>query len=285
MFKLFDNTEVSVPDLTIEEFSEQHSKMSVVSTEAIEDFFYKTKDVFSSTKDRLFNSEIEKVAIDATSSKYEVTNITKRVPFKDVAYEIVTTPERFKGQYTNYVKDLISVSNEMIPDTIKLLETLKMAVASFINEYSSNGVLSIYGVAYGKTLEDKRLAKLKLISKYFPNTKTTSKANVKDVIRNNNDLLSIYSDVPKLSSLVSEDHLKQLTKLSKEVSEMVDVLIEQNSSSGILINNSEAKKDLVTLIQTGASSVEFCGYLYANSLQFYTSVKSLGDVYIRAGNR
>ena len=79
--------------------------------------------------------------------------------------------------------------------------------------------------------------------------------------------------------------MQDITRLSKEVAEMVDLLIEQNGKSGILLRNDEAKKDLVEMIATGAKSVSLVGYLYANTMYLYKALESLSSAVIAVGNR
>lgn len=284
MGKLFNQEDVTLPKTSMEEFVSFHKHSQTVATEAIKDFFSQTKDVFSNAIDRLDSSK-EKAMIDASSSKYEVINISKRIETAHIAHELVTIPERFKGLYIPYLEDLIKVSEDVIPDTIKLLENIKLAVAGFVNEYSENEVLTVYGMAYAKTSEGKRIKHQKNLSKYFPSSKTVAKTNVKDIIRNSTDIKTIFDKLPILSMAISEDRLEAIQKLTKDVSEMVDILIEQNTSSGIMTKNTGAKKDLVDLLHIGAKNVEFCGYLHANVLQLYSSIKALSDVYIKVGNR
>lgn len=285
MSKLFSQEEVLFPSISTEDFVSYHKVTKVVATEAVKDFFSQVKDTLANGYDRLLDPSKEKVMIDASSSKYEVLNICKRIETAHIAHELVITPERFKGQYTKYLEDLVKASEDMVPDTIKLLENIKLAVAGFVNEYSEDGVLSIYGVAYAKTSEGKRKKYQSQLAKYFPHTKTTSKANAKEVVRSVNDMKFIYDRLPMLSASISQEKLEHLQKLTKDVSDMVDVLIDQNSQSGIMVKNSGAKQDLVDILHIGAKNVEFCGYLHANAMQFYTAVRSLSDVIIKVGNR
>lgn len=285
MTRLFSPQESPKLNIATEKFSEYYNTSSLVSQEAISDFFYSLKDSIANTVDRLFSGDLEKAAIDASSNKYEVLNVARRIHIAHLSDEVVTTPERFKGQYTEYLKTLTEVSEDMMADTVQLLGTLKMAVAGFINEYKEGSILTIYGATYVKASETKQKKHQASMSKFFPLTKATSKTEATNVIRSLGDIETIYRGLPALSSSVSSDKVTAIQKLAREVSDMIDILIEQNKQSSILSKNSSAKKQFIDMVHIGAKNVEFCGYLYANAIFFYTAVKSLSDAVIIAGNR
>lgn len=285
MSKLFEGEEIAPMNVSLEEFSKRYNASVFISREAIQDYFYKLKDVISTTNESIFNSDLEKASLDATKDKYEVINISKRIHIAHLSDEVVTTPDKFKGTYLDLLLELKSSSGIMYEDTIKLLSNIKMAVASFINEVSKDGALSIYGVSYSKNSKKKREECLKKVSKFFPHSKSITKAKATDVLKSLKDLEVIFKEVPELAKVSSEYKIDKLLTLSKEVSEMVDILIEQNANSGVLTNNSTAKKDLVDMLQVGATNVEFCGYLYSNTLFLYKAIKDLSDTVIRVGNR
>lgn len=285
MSKIFSKDDKVKLELSTEEFLAYHKTAKVISSEAISDVFSKIRDSFSNVRDLLFKGDKEKALIDATGDKYETLKVLKRVKMVNIAKEIIVTPERFKGYYLDYLRDLTLVTEEMVPETIKQVENVKLAIASFLNEYKDNGVLSIYGLSFARETDKKREKTLKLMSSYFPHKKAVSKALIKDVIRSNADVPPLIDELPRLGEAIHQERLNKLSKLSKEISELVDILIEQNAKSGIMNNNTNAKKDLIEIIHIGASCTELCGYLYANTLQLYTAVSNLNKKIIEVGNR
>lgn len=281
MGKLYSKDEVIKTQLT----QEQYRFSEVLSLEAVTDYLAKTKDLFNGLQNLVLGQTSDSVMLDATSTRNETLTVVRRLKFSNIADEIVTKPEKFQGLYRNYLKDLIEVSEVSVSDTHQLLSNIKMGMASFINEFSEDGILSVYGVSYAKESAKKTSAGQKTISAYFPESKSTFKARVKDVLRNLAEVEGLYKDCAELESLISHSKVKEISKLASEVSDMVDILIEQNSKSGILLRNTEAKKDLTDMIQIGAESVRFVSYLYANSIYFYNALKSLSEKIIEAGNR
>lgn len=281
MTKLFTKEE----DIKIQLTTESYRQAEVLSLEAVTDYLGKTKDLFNSFQTTLFDYTSEQALLDATSTRHETLAIAKRVNFVHIADEVVTKPEKFEGSYNFYLKELIEVSEKSVEDTHQLLANIKMAISSFINEYTEEGVLSVYGVGYAKESAKKTVNGQKVIGSYFPKGNSSFKAKVKDVLRNLGEVDAIYKDVNKLEAAISHTKVKEIAKLSQEVSDMVDILIEQNGKSGILLRNTEAKKDLTEMIHIGAENVRFVSYLYANSLYFYKALQSLSEKIIEVGKR
>lgn len=284
MTKLFGGTEPCKVQYSAEEFVNYYDKANVVSTESVSDYLNAIKDKVNTLGTITF-TDTDKALVDATANRFEVQSVLKRVHFSELAPEIVQTPERFQGEYVDYVKTLVDASKESVPEVTQLLNNLKMAISGFINEYSEDGVLSVYGKSYAVASE-KLISKHKeKVAKFFPVNKSNASAKVKDVIRKNGDIETLYTEVKHLEANISHSKLKDIIRLSKEVSEMVDVLIEQNNKNGILLKNDSAKRDLVEMIHTGATGVEFISYLYANTVYFYKALQSLTDTVLVVGKR
>ena len=265
--------------------AEHYRNAEVLSLEAITDYLGKTKDFFHSFQTTIFDFNSDQALHDAISTRHETLAVIKRLQFVDIADEVVTKPEKFQGKYHPYLKDLIDVCKVSAPDTLQLLNTVKLGLASFINEYTEDGVLSVYGTEYAKDSAKKIQNGQKVISSYFPESKSTFKTRVKDVLRNLGEVEGLYNGAVELESHISHDKVKQISKLADEISDMVDVLIEQNNKSGILLRNTEAKKDLTDMIHTAAESVRFTSYLYANTLYFYKALQSLSETLLMVGKR
>ena len=282
--KLFSNEEVKL-QFTLEEFVEYHQNAKLVSTEAISDFFHGLVDVFDNTTDRLFSSDLTKEAIDATSDKNKVNHILNRVHLHHLSEEVVTTPENFKGNLSELATELSRASEESLELTVKVLEDLKMAIAGFINEYKENNVLTIYGYANGKKVGARISDMNKKVAKFYPLKNGKSKARIVDVIHNTTDIKDLFNEVHVLTTNINRTKLEKINKLSKDVAELVDGLIEVNMGSNILNKNTNAKKDLVAFMEVGSRCVEFCGYLYGNAITLMNSVKSVSDAVVRVGGR
>ena len=284
MPKLFTGIEPVKVHYSAEEFVDYYAKANVVACEAVTDYLFAIKDKVNTLVTGTF-SNTDVTLLDATANRFQVQSILKRVHFSELAHEVVATPERFHGDYVPYLRAMVEVTAEAVPEVTQLLNNLKLAISGFINEYSEDGVLSVYGKSYALSSEKLLNKQKEKISKFFPVNKSNASARIKDVISKNSDIDTIFNESKQLEANINHAKLKDIIKLSKEVSEMVDVLIEQNSKSGILLKNDAAKRDLVEMIHTGATGVEFISYLYANAVYFYKALKSLSDKVLVVGKR
>lgn len=285
MNKLFNTSEnVGVRHYSSEEFVTLYNTSSVVSMESIGDFFHSVRDKLNTLSSSLL-SNTDTALVDALANQYEVKNVLKRIHFSDLAYENVVIPERFEGQYTAYLKTLTDSSKVIVPDTEQLINNLKMAVSSFINEYSEDGVLTVYGKKYAKETSKTIETHRQKVAAFFPIKKSNAVAKVKDVVRSNGDIETLFLSVRQLEGHINLNKLKNISKIAKELSEMVDSLIDLNSRSGILLKNTDAKKDLVEMIHIGAIAVEFAGYLYSNTVYLYNALSELSSVVLTVGKR
>lgn len=273
--KLFSNQENFVPNFSMEEFRGHYLSAKVISAEALSDYFYKVKDVFSTVYNSLSSATNDKVVIDTTSSKFETMHRVKRIKFIDIKDFITSKPENFRGKYAEYTLDLINSSKIIMENTESTLNNLKLAISSFVNEYSENKVSTLYGAVYFKEAEKLVDENKKDIAKYFPESNSSTKAYLRDVLKTNNDIESLYKNIEMLDSILNLSKIDYIAKLTNECVELIDTLIDQNTKSDMLSKNDTVKKELVSAIHVSAREVEFLNYLYANAVIFYGCFKSL----------
>lgn len=273
--KLFSNQDKFDSLFSTEDFRGYYQTASIISTETLSDYLYKIKDIFSITFNRLSNSINDQVVIDTTSTKFETIYRIKRIKFIDLKDHITSKPENFRGKYIDYSVDLINVSKIMIENTELTLNNLKIAISSFINEYSENKVSMFYGVTYFKETEKIIEKNRKEINQYFPDKTGTTKAYIGDVLKTTNDIESLYKNIEILDTILNISKIDYISKLTNECIAIIDVLIEQNTKSNILSKNNNIKKELISSIYISAKEVEFLNYVYANAIIFYSSFKNL----------
>lgn len=261
---------------TLEQFRNYYQTAKVVSTENLSDYLYKVKDTFNTAQKR-FDSDYDKLGVDVQKSRFEVEHVIKRVKFNNLKDYLVSKPENFKGKYVLYIKDMLETSETLLPSTVKTLTTLKLTIASFINEYKESEIFTLYGADYFQSAKDNTEQSVKTISKYFHKDNST-KAHVGEVLRTFNDVPDIYDTVDSVSRILTIDVVKQINKMADEASGLVDNLIEQNGKTGLLVKNDTAKRELIDALYTSAKQVETVSYLYANLIQFYAAYKKLGDL-------
>jgi len=275
--RLFDTSESISLTLSQEEFKEYYKTASVISQEALSDYLFKIKDMTSTLTSRIFDLDKDKIAIDFSSTRFETEHVIKRINFNEFKHTVVNKPINFKGRYLDYSKDLLVASTTILEDSIKTLTTLKLAIGGFINEYSENKVNLLYGYQYFKDSEKIVDKYTKVISSYFPNKNSSVKAPVSDLIRTPSDVTNIYSVLSDISNIVNEKSIEQVSTLTKDVTMLVDSLIEQNKSSGVLLKTERTKKELIEALHIAAREVEALAYMYSNIIYLYSAIKNLSE--------
>lgn len=281
--RLFDHEDAPRVQISTEAFHQYHRTAEVVSMEAISDYLYKLKDGFVTLK-AILVSDQDKVLTQALTTRFETQHVVKRLKFIDIKDHTVQIPENFKGKYIDYAQDLLQAATTLVPNTLTTLNNLKLAVASFINEYTEDKMHSLYGVAYFKEAEKLTEEIRKDIAKYFPKQTNATKAPIGSVLKTLSDITPLYETVQKLEAVINLDTIEQVNRLALDCSDLVDVLIEQNTKSGVLLKNNATKKELVDIIHITARQVELVSYLYGNAVFFYSSFKRLSELLVELGD-
>lgn len=273
--KLFSDKEQIAVNFSMEKFHDHYQSAKVVSTESLTDYFYKVKDVFVNVYNSLSGAVNDKIVIDTISTRFETLSRLKRVKFIDLKDYITSKPENFRGKYTDYTLDLLNSSKILVENTESTLNNLKLAISSFVNEYSENKVATLYGAVYFKKSEKLIEENRKDIAKYFTDSNGSTKAYIRDVLKTTNDIEILYKNIEMLDSTLNLAKIDYIAKLTNECVDLIDALIDQNTKSNILSKNDNIKKELVSAIHISAREVEFLNYLYANAVTFYGCFKNL----------
>lgn len=263
--------------LSREDFNEYCQTAEIVASEAISDYLYKIKDTLATIKNSTISNGSERVIAEALSHRYQVEHVIKRLNFINVKDHTVQKPENFTGKYIDYTKDLLDSSEEVIENTIFILNSLKLALASVIND--NNSTDTIYGDSYFREATKIHEKRTKLISKYFKHNNSSTKAEIGDLLKSLKDIPTIYSTMSSLPTVISEDKIRSINKLAEDVSGIIDLLLENTST--ITDKSSSVRKDLVNGVYVAARQVELSSYLYTNVLFLSTAVLNLSETLLK----
>lgn len=275
--RLFDGHPTPPLTLSQEQFSQYYQSASVISQESLSSFFSQVKDSLHTFHATLFDADKSRVVLDTLSTRFETQHAVKGLRFAHVADHNVGIPENFKGKYVEYVDELITAASAVLPHTLQSLDHLKLAVSSFINEYSENKVHTLYGGAYFKSTEKLIEQHRKRIAAFFPEKNHAVKAPIGKVLKSLNDIEALYNKIDTLNTVVNETSFHDIHRRSQDVASLVDSLIEQNTKTSVLLKNNEVKKELVAAIHTTAREVELAAYLHSNAVFFYAAFKKLSE--------
>lgn len=275
--KLYNNETMKVSEFSMEEFITHYRTASCISTEAISDYLYKAKDMMNTLYNKTINGDIDFVASDALSVRYETEHVIKRLKVSEVKSYTVQKPEGFQGKYVKYSTDLLKAAGLISGIAFESIAVLKANVGKYINDSVDQNVDKLFGKQLFS--EANRIVQediIKTIGGYFKGGKDT-KVEIGSLLGNLNDIIVINENVSKLSSVINKDQGIEMVRKVTELTEIIDGLVEQEKLNPTLIKNSSVKKDLMEAIYVVSKLVEAYGYVYANMLAFYKAHRDLSD--------
>ncbi len=275
MPKLYSNEHIPTQVKSLEEFVAFYNSSTVVSAESLDSFFSKLKDTFHSAKRTVTSSEA--IVNNLLLTRFQTESVIKDINYIDFKETTVEVPENFKGKYIDYLKALLEIAETLNSTTTNTLNHLKLSISSFMNEYKEDKVFTLYGTSYFQETEKELKENKKLLKPFFPTDSRSVKAKVSSVLYTLKDVPELYNKAQELEKLITFEDIKKANRLASEASDLIDVLIENNKNSSVLLKNNQTKKDLIFAIQIAAEQVEFQNYIYANMTFLYAAIQKLSE--------
>lgn len=281
MPKLYSNEHIPTQVKSLEEFVAFYNSSTVVSAESLDSFFSKLKDTFHSAKRTVTSSEA--IVSNLLLTRFQTESVIKDINYIDFKETTVEVPENFKGKYIDYLKALLEIAETLNSTTTNTLNHLKLSISSFMNEYKEDKVFTLYGTSYFQETEKELKENKKLLKPFFPTDSRSVKAKVSSVLYTLKDVPELYNKAQELEKLITFEDIKKANRLASEASDLIDVLIENNKNSSVLLKNNQTKKDLIFAIQIAAEQVEFQNYIYANMTFLYAAIQKLSEAILNHG--
>lgn len=281
MPKLYSNEHIPTQVKSLEEFVAFYNSSTVVSAESLDSFFSKLKDTFHSAKRTVTSSEA--IVSNLLLTRFQTESAIKDINYIDFKETTVEVPENFKGKYIDYLKALLEIAETLNSTTTNTLNHLKLSISSFMNEYKEDKVFTLYGTSYFQETEKELKENKKLLKPFFPTDSRSVKAKVSSVLHTLKDVPELYNKAQELEKLITFEDIKKANRLASEASDLIDVLIENNKNSSVLLKNNQTKKDLIFAIQIAAEQVEFQNYIYANMTFLYAAIQKLSEAILNHG--
>lgn len=276
MPRMYADDEIIPTSISFEAFLPYYLNASVVSTESLDRYFGKVKDLFKSTHG-MFTSDQDRFVRESLNSKFEVAVLSREVRYVDFRHASVSRPEGFSGLYLDYLETLAEVAQGTLESVTKSIDHLKISVAAFINDYQDNQADSLYGHRYF-VQEKKVIDGFKdRNQKFFKALQNKTKTTAQEVIRSMSDIERIYPLVDTVATTLNQLNADHIEKNVQDLTELIDALVEQNLTTGILVKSQGAKKELMEAIDQTARAVEFYTALHAEFFAFCSSFKTLTD--------
>lgn len=277
--RIFSPSDNISSTVSYEQFATYYRGASVVSMESIGQYLQRTRDLFESVKG-LVTSDQDKFVQETLNNKHEVQLLSRQINYVDFRRDLVTRPEGMSSLFVDYLEDLCDIAQRTHESALKSLDTLKLSVASFINEHSDGQIDSLYGARYFEMEKKVIDAQRDANKKHFRAAANKTTAEVQDVIKGMTDFAKIYPLIDTCAAVLNKPNADTLEKLSRDATDLIDALVEQNLKTGVLVKSQGAKKELVDAIDQTARAVEFYTALYAEFFALCSSFKRLTEALI-----
>lgn len=265
-----------------EAFANYYANAQVVSMESVSQYLYRIRDIFHSATN-FITSDQDKFVQETLSNKYETLHLAKKVSYADFRLTLVSRPEMFSSLYVDYLEDLSDIAQSTHESTLKSLDTLKLAVANFINEHQDGQLDTIYGARYFDQ-ERKTIEKNKEVNKkHYKAHQNKTTTPVQTLIKSMTDFDKIYALIDTCAGTLNSLNSDHIGKQVRDVTELIDALVDHNLKTAVLANSQGAKKELVEAIDHTARSVEFFAALCAEFFGVCSSFKTLSDALVKHG--
>lgn len=279
---IFSSTDTTPSHIAHEQFASYYRNASVVSMESLGQYFQRVRDTFSSATG-LVSADQDKFVLQTLSNKYETLHLARQVKFADFRGDTVSRPETFSSLYVDYLEDLGVMASATHDSVLRSIDTLKIAVASFINDHQEDQVDSLYGSRYFQAEKKIIDAQLELNKKHYKAPQNKTKTEVQSVIKSMTDFEKIYPLIDTCATTLNQPNAQHVEKCVRDVTALIDALVDQNLRTGTLVKSQGAKKELVEAIDQTARAVEFYTALYAEFFGVCSSFKTLTDALIARG--
>lgn len=269
-------------DIAFERFADYYNNASVVATESVSQYLHRARDIFATVAEAVAGDR-DKFVAEVVSSKYEVTHLAKVVKYVDFRQDTVSRPEMFSSLYVDYLKDVGEIAQKTYDTTLNSIDNLKLAVATFINEHQDGVIDTLYGARYFEENKKTIEACKKTNASHFKAPQNKTKTTVQQVIKSMTDFEAIFPLVDNAAKSLNQSNIKHLEKQVRDLTDLIDALVEQNIKTGILVKSEGAKKELVAAIDQTAKAVEFYTAMYAEFFGVCSGIKNLNDALIARG--
>lgn len=261
--KLYQRDTHFQPQVTAEQFAHQYRHAGVVSAEGLSLFFAKVQDSFASVMGSL-DPEQARYVQETMDHQRAATLQAKQVKLQYFRHEVVSKPESFEGYYTEYLKVLYPCAKAVDSQTRQLLETLKMAVGTFINEYNDEKIDQVYGHVTFAAAQKSLPGYKKDVAQFFTAPAGKVKTQVEKVLKSMQDIEVLYAQVTPLAQIFTPSAVEALQQQVQSVTDLVDSLVQVNMTSGVLNKSVASKQHLIDAIHITAQYVEYYHALLAH---------------------
>ena len=265
--------------VSMEEIKEFVSLESLVSANMLDTLKSYVPQLTRNIKDTVsgitnsFASNKHTVSSIKEETKHIISGVS-HMGFMNVSDIVVSTPEGFIGNYLQYAKTLIKVTDATKSGVNELFSEYNTILTAFATNKDDKISLQDH-TQFFKKIETQRENHNKAISVFFGKNKSNSKAKLLSVVSRTTELEELYVAVDTLVKLQESLSMTDIKNNVTKAISVLDVITEQLQSGSVSRASGTAAKNICQGAYELAKYVEFVAVLYFDTTVFINVVKSM----------
>ena len=221
----------------------------------------------------LFSGSRDTLSYIKGDTKHIVAAVS-HVGFMNVSDIVVSTPEGFIGNYLQYAKTLVKVTDATKSSVNELFSEYNTILTAFATNKDDKISLQDH-TQFFKKIESQRENHNKAISVFFSKNKSTSKAKLLSVVSRTTELEELYGVVANLVKLQESLSMTDIQNNVTKTIGVLDVITQQLQSGSVSKASGIAAKNICAGAYELAKYVEFIAVLYFDTTVFINIVQSM----------
>lgn len=194
--------------------------------------------------DRLVaKDEIDNVIVELNDSYKTLEKKLPDATYTNLKDIVVSVPEGFKGNMLDYLKFLQHLSDNLFKDANSILGGYRSVLATFISNKEDKVSLQDYTDTY-RRVKKQREEVVEQIKKFYPGTATNSKKRLSDVVERLSEVHPMVDLARKMNSDRHQQNLKQVSTVTRECVELLDILVKEVQDKGTERVSGSAAKNI-----------------------------------------
>lgn len=233
-----------------------------------------TTKIFETLDTLSFYKENNSPEIKELLSNYkELDKKLKLVNYVEKRDMLISVPEGFKGNLTVYIKDIENLTNKIYPVANKLLNEYRLILSAFLTNKDQKISLTDHTNFFNSIKRD-REGFISTLSSYQTNN-NSSKARLGTAINRISDIDNLVIKIESINKVRNNNNIKDLVSTIKEITSLLDTIIERVSIGDINNISGASAKNLSEGAYEVAKYIEFVSLFNFKVEQITTTVIKL----------
>ncbi len=233
-----------------------------------------TTKIFETLDTLSFYKENNSPEIKELLSNYkELDKKLKLINYVEKRDMLISVPEGFKGNLTVYIKDIENLTNKIYPVANKLLNEYRLILSAFLTNKDQKISLTDHTNFFNSIKRD-REGFISTLSSYQTNN-NSSKARLGTAINRISDIDNLVIKIESINRVRNSNNIKDLVSTIKEITFLLDTIIERVSIGDINNISGASAKNLSEGAYEVAKYIEFVSLFNFKVEQITTTIIKL----------